>query len=1108
MLFKNQLYKIVFPLLQLIVFVSCNNNSNPNTLFQLKSVDETGIHFKNTITENDSINFVKNFYVYNGAGVATADFNNDGLMDIYFTANIESGALYVNRGGLKFNDVTEEANCKTIGWCTGVSAVDINNDGLMDIYISRAGNSNPLLRENLLFINKGINKNGIPRFEELAKQYGINDNGYTTQAAFLDYDKDGDLDLFLLNHSLEKHNPNEITPFKKDGTGLSVSVLYRNDSSLFTNVSKDAGILFDGMGLGVAVNDFNMDGWPDIYISNDFLAHDFLYVNNSNGTFTEKGEEYFKHYSQFSMGTDAADINNDGWPDIVTVDMLPFENYRRQMMPGPMNYNQYNMALSAGYQPQFMRNTLQVSNGMNADGKVTYSEVGQFSGIDATDWSWAPLFADFDNDGLKDLFISNGYKRFVINMDFIVYHIGKDGKPEKDWNEASKIDKSLDMPGIDVHNFIYRNKDGLQFEDKSMDWGFNKTSFSNGAAYADFDNDGDLDLITSNVDAPAFLYENKANQKLKNNFLAVALNGPAGNKNGEGAKLWLYSNGAMQYQFQSTVKGYQSTVDNRLHFGLHKNTVADSLIIEWPDGKVQKLLNVKTNQLIKLNYAEASVNNRLIPYTSLPVNTLYKDISATAGINFRDTQSVFHDFNIQYLLPHKLSEQGPKLATADVNGDKLEDVFIGGGAGVPGEIFIQQKSGVFIKSSIISKEKKYEDVDAVFFDADKDGDADLYVVSGSNETRDADLYQDRLYTNDGKGKFTLGKEALPNTVYSGGCVAVADYDKDGDLDIFRGARLVAAQYPLSPNSSLFENVNGKFTDVTANKAPQLEDLGMITGAVWTDFNNDNQTDLVVVGEFMPPTFFENKNGKLTNITASTGTANATGWWNCIKAADIDGDGDIDFIAGNLGLNSRLKAGEKEPITIYANDYNNDNFVDPVMTYYIQGEEHLLPLRDQFIEQIRSAYKIFPYYNNYAQAKVSTVLKQKDLQGALILKATTFASCIIENLGNGKFKCKALPAAAQLAPVTAILVDDVNNDKYPDMILVGNDYSSDVVTGRYDAFTGAVLLNDRKGNFKFMPHWQTGFFVDGDVKSISLINTVKGKTILVSERNKGIKIFIY
>lgn len=1097
-------YKI-FYLLLLTAMIACNNRQNADTLFRLKDSSETGIRFENTIRENDSINFVKNFYVYNGAGVATADFNNDGLMDIYFTANVESGALYLNKGSLKFTDVTKEAGCTTSGWCTGVSVVDINNDSFNDIYISRAGSSSPALRENLLFVNKGVDKNGVPHFEEAAKQYGINDNGYTTQSVFFDYDKDGDLDLFLLNHSLEKHNPNEITPFKKDGSGLSVSSLYRNDGNHFVNVSKQACILCDGMGLGVAVNDYNMDGWPDIYVSNDFLAHDFLYVNNGNGTFTEKGEEYFKHYSQFSMGTDAADINNDGWPDIVTVDMLPYENYRRQMMPGPMNYNQYNMALKAGYQPQFMRNTLQLSNGVNAAGIVTYSEVGQMAGIDATDWSWAPLLADFDNDGLKDLFISNGYKRFVINMDFIVYHIGEDGRVDENWNEEKKIDKSLKMPGIDVHNFVYRNKDGQQFEDKSMDWGFDAKSYSNGSVYADLDNDGDLDLVVSNIDKPAFVYENRARQMGQGNYLDVLLVGPASNAAGVGAKAWLFSNGAMQYQYQNMVHGYQSASDKKIHFGLGVSAMADSLLIEWPDGKIQKISLPAANQTLVVNYADASVNKGYKPAYLQPVTaTLLKDANKETGIDYGDTDQEFADFNIQFLIPHKFSEPGPKLAAGDVNGDGLDDFYIGGSKIKEGSLFVQQADGGF-KSSPVKKQFICEDAGAVFFDADNDRDMDLYVVSGSNEFLDTKSYQDRLYINDGNGNFALGNGLLPLIGTSGSCVKAADFDGDGDMDIFRGGSIVPGSYPSAHPSMLLRNNNGKFENITATAAPFLENAGIITDAEWTDFNNDKKPDLVLAGEFMPVTFLQNKNGRLEKI-ASTGVENKAGWWNCIRAADIDNDGDMDFIAGNLGLNNYYHANEKEPLTLYAADYNSDGAIDPLMTYYLEGKEQFVAGRDQFIEQIRNAQNLFPDYKTYANTKVGQVLYPEKLKQSIVLKANCFANSIIENLGNNKFSIRQLPAWSQTAPVMDVLAEDFNGDGFADLLLVGNSYSTNVIAGRYDAFTGQVLLNDKKGNYSIMPSPQSGFFADGDGRSVVAVKTKKGKYYVVSQHEGALKIF--
>lgn len=1091
----------------LLLAASCGSNKE-HALFQLIPPSETGIDFTNTINENDSLNVIKDFYVYNGGGVAVADVNNDSLPDIFFTGNMASSELYINEGRMKFKKVTKDAGCTTTGWASGVCMVDINNDGLTDIYVCRAGAHAPSLRANLLFVNKGIDKNGMPHFQEEAARYGIADTGYTTQAVFFDYDKDNDLDLFLLNHSLINRNPNLITPFKNDGTGPATDELYRNDDGKFVNISHEAGILCDGMGLGVAINDFNMDGWPDIYVSNDFVSHDFLYINNHNGTFSEKGAEYFKHYSQFSMGTDAADINNDGLTDLAVVDMLPYEYERRQTMPGPMTYDQYNLLIKSGYQPQYMRNTLQVNNGINSEGKYTFSETGQYSGIAATDWSWSPLFADFDNDGLKDLFISNGYKRFVTNMDFVVYNIGSDGtvlKPPV--TEAAKISSAATMPGIDVHNFIFQNKGALQFADKSNDWGFDKNSYSNGAAYTDLDNDGDLDIVVNNIDAPAFVYENKSEKNAGNHFLNIALQGPDGNANGIGAKIWLYKNDTMQYQYQSMVRGYQSYADSRIHFGLGNSNTADSLIVLWPDGKFQKLVNIPTNQFLKINYADAKDSGYISPNTSIPSNTLLQDITKNTGIDYINNDKPFPDFNFQYLLPHKLSEQGPKLAAGDVNSDGLDDFFAGGSTGQNGQIFIQNKNGTFTKGAAVVKDPSMEDVSAVFFDADNDKDEDLYVVSGSNEFPNPSAYQDRLYINNGKGEFVLNKDALPQTRYSGSCIAAADFDGDGDIDLFRGGRLVPLRYPLPASSFLLENNGGKFIDVTKTKAPEFEKTGMVTSAAWADFNNDKKMDIVVAGEFMAPQFFKNENGKFVNITASTGLASAAGWWNCIKAVDTDEDGDMDFIAGNLGLNGRYKVSEKEPLTMYAEDFNHDGTIDPVMTYYLQGEEHFVAMRDQFIEQMRGAYSMFPTYKKFAAAKVHDVFSPEAFKNALTLKTTTFESCIFENNGNGKFIFKPLPAEAQLAPIMDILAEDINNDKHPDLILIGNDYGTEVIAGRYDAFIGALLINDGKGNFKSLPQQQSGFFADGDARSIVSINTAGGKIFIVSNHNGNIQVFI-
>src|SRR5258706_1652213 len=858
-------FSIVFSFLAgcSLFFLSGCRNEKDKSVFTLLDNSTTGIHFNNISVENEQINILTYEYMYNGGGVAVGDINNDGLKDIYFTSNNQENKLYLNQGNMKFEDITAKAGvgCKE-GWKTGVTIVDINGDGFLDIYVCKSADGNPERRRNILLIN-----NGDLTFTDKAKEYELDDFGYSTQATFFDYDNDGDLDMFLINHSLiEVSNTIGISPMLRNARDPNFSnKLFRNDNGVFKDVSEEAGIT-GGManyGLGVVATDINNDGWQDIYVTNDYAENDHIYINNKRGGFVDSVHEILDHMSNFSMGLDIADFNNDGLPDICTLDMLPEDNKRQKLLYGPNEYDKFNMFVKSGLHYQYMRNMLQLNNGNG-----TYSEIGQLAAVSNTDWSWAPLIADCDNDGNPDLFVSNGYKRDFTNMDFLKYkaNIQMKGRGQ---NNSPKIPMSeiiKNMPSNQFHNYFFRNNGNLTFQDVSMDWGFGKPVLNNVAAYADLDNDGDLDLITNNIDQEAFVYKNNSNEQFKNNYLTLRLKGEAKNRFGIGSKLKIYFDGKIAFKEANPTRGFQSSVDFDLEIGLGKSTVADSIQIIWPSGETQPIKSVKSNQLLVLEEKNAVNNYNYNQY--VPAKYFVQDTKQ--AITFRHKEDEFIDFGVQSFLPGLLSTQGPHMAKADVNGDGLEDIFIGGASGQAGALFVQDKKGEFRNTAqpAFLKDSLPEDIDAVFFDADEDGDNDLFVVSGGNAFKESSPeLQCRLYLNDSKGHFTLKLNAVPQVFVNASCVKPADIDGDGDIDVFVGGRVIPGKYPETPNSYLLLNDGkGNFTDKTASLAPGLQNAGMVTDAIWVDLNNDKQKDLIVVGEWMPIKVFINEKGKLTDKT--------------------------------------------------------------------------------------------------------------------------------------------------------------------------------------------------------------------------------------------------
>ena len=1097
----------------MILLLSSCSHSHQNTLFTSLSASESGIRFSNDIHENDSTHSFINEFGYMGGGVGIGDFNNDGLKDIFFSGNQVSCRLYINLGNNHFEDITEKAGLTTNDWATGVSIADVNHDGYDDIYVCVFGKDLLHRAKNLLFINQHN-----LTFREAATEYGLADTSYSTQAVFFDYDRDGDLDMYLSNYLLSSHNAN--TLFRRDSSGHSQANdrLYRNEgySSLlghdvYVDVSMQAGIKEDGYGLGVVTSDFNNDGWPDIYVANDFVSNDELWLNNKRGGFYNAIAQSLRHQSYSSMGADAADLNNDGLMDIVTLDMAPEYNARKKQVFFFMNYERYQSERAMGYEPEFPRNMLQLNSGTK-DSIPLFSETGQLAGISETDWSWSVLLADFDNDGWKDMHITNGIGRDFINGDFLEFSNNQmAGAGNQDQQRKAIRDKLATLKPVKLGNYLYLNNRDYTFGDKSGPAGVDEPSLSNGAVYVDLDNDGDLDMVTNNINQAASVWINNSRPgAAANHFIKIILKGDSLNTRGFGAKIKLFANGLQQVQEQNPVRGYFSSVDPDLVFGLGKSSRVDSIIVIWPDQKAQVLKNLPVDTALIVDRARAGTFS---PPATQPGSPLLTSIAGSAGIEYMHHENIFNDFGIQRLLPQKYSQMGPYLAAADIDGNGTIDFFAGNGFNFSGQLIQQHTDGRFSIRKLTDSLKTEEDVDCVFFDADKDGDQDLLVTGGDIQYRDNPAsYRPRLYLNDGKGDFQLASNAVPEGVATiAGCVRICDYDNDGDDDVFIGGR-VSAVYPVSPNSYILQNNHGIFTDVTSNVCPALQKAGMISSAVWTDFDNDKQTDLVIAGEWMPLRFFKNTKGRLQEITSATSLTEMNGMWRSLIAVDIDNDGDMDLVAGNLGLNCIYKTGASTPMQLYATDIDGNGTIDPILFYYIRdkdGVRRSYPAigRSQFAEQVPAIKKRFLRYQDYAQASFEDVFKGKPKESMLSFTCNETRTCWLENQGKGKYIKHALPMEAQFAPVNAIVAEDMDGDGYKDLLLAGNEYQSDVMIGRYDASYGAVLKGSRKKVFDFVPARESGFIVEGDVKSMLLIPAATGgKLLVVAANNDSLQVF--
>jgi hypothetical protein len=1055
--------------------------------------------------------------MYNGAGVAIGDVNNDGLPDIFFTANQQPCKLYLNKGNLQFTDITAAAGVagKDV-WKTGVSMADVNGDGLLDIYVCYSGNGDAALRGNQLFINKGL-KNGVPYFEDEARAYGLDATGTnSTQAVFFDYDHDGDLDMFLLDHATTYYAPFFNTyKLRHLRHPYFSNYLFRNDlispstgggkgKAHFTDVSVEAHIPGGGnvFGLGVVASDINNDGWPDLYMTNDYEEQDFLLLNNHDGTFTEATKQAVKHISKNGMGCDVADYNNDGLMDIFTADMLPEDNKRQKLLRGPDEYDKYNLLVDSGYFHQNMRNMLQLNRGIDSNGVPQFSEIGQLAGVSNTDWSWSTLFADLDGDGNKDLFITNGFWRDYTNMDFQAFDVAT--YRQEHGQNAPLADLIAQMPQTKISKYCFRNKGDCCFENVTSAWGLSALNVSQGAAYADLDNDGDLDLVVNITGGKATIYRN--NNPDHAHYLTIKLKGTKGNTYATGSKVTIQTNsGKRQCLEQQPVRGYLSCMDPVLHFGLGNDSLVTSLTIQWPSGEYSQLKNIKANTTITIDESKAPAFRPGNEATAS--KPLFTDCSVHSGIDFIQKENLYVDYKREFLLPWELSKQGPKMSKADVNNDGLEDIFIGAPSGQPSCLYLQTKDGRFKKSPSQpwQKDSLYEAVQSVFFDMDGDGDKDLYIVSGGNENT-GNLLQDRIYINDGKGNFTAVNDALPSMTTSKSCAAVADFDGDGRPDIFVGGRAIAGKYGIAPQSYLLKNISSggkiKFADVTAQVAPALQYTGMVTSAVWTYTAKNKLPDLLIAGEWMPVKFFTNIKGNLQDQSTGHGLSGSNGLWTCIIPGDLDNDGDEDFLLGNLAPNTQFKASAEHPMTLCVNDFFSTGASKPILCYYIQDKSYPYASRDELAEVMPQIKKQFIRYHDYAVAQFDNLFSAEQQKGMQMLQVNHLKNAWLENTGNGKYVLHELPVTAQFTAIQGAVIKDFDGDGKNEVLCAGNFYPFRVQLGREDAGKGLLLKWNKQQGFIAKGYETTGVWLDGDVRDMLSVNS---GSIIISKNSGPVQV---
>ncbi len=1096
------LHPIPKPLIALALLaltISCGKSVDGldnGKLFTTVPEDITGVHFQNKILESEQLHYYKYLYIYIGGGVAAADFNNDGLEDLFFTSNIYPNKLYLNKGDFKFEDITEKAGItKRTGFDAGVAVADVNNDGYLDIYVNRAGwYTGDERLANMLYIN-----NGDLTFTEQAAKYGLNDTGRSISSTFFDYDRDGDLDLFITNAPADFNLSGALLDLdkiqeqkQKIEASRSSDKLYRNNGKgFFEDVSEQAGILADvGFGLHAQVGDLNNDGWLDVYVSNDFIMPDFAYINNGDGTFTDKKETLFKHISYYSMGGDYADVNNDGLSDLMVADMSPEDYKRSKTTMSMMSIDRFNAMTQNGYHHQYMHNVLQLNNGKN----IAFSEIANLSGISKTDWSWATLFADFDLDGYNDIYVTNGVYRDVVDRDANTLINDYIKENRNNLKEADFLGFTQKLPQQKLVNYLYRNEGDLTFTNKTQEWSNLKETFSNGAVYVDLDNDGDLDIVTSNLDENATILKNNSIEQKKGNYLQVRFKGPENNRFGVGTKVILHtSNGSVLTRQLINGRGYLSSMSNKLHFGLPNQEKIDKLEVIWPDDKKEIIQNISVNQVLELDYANAAVK-------TVGNQESVKTLFAQQAFDFGHEEKIFNDFDVQLLLPHKLSQQGPAVAKADLNGDGVEDLYLGGAHGFSPDLLVSI-NGAYQKITVpdFEKDKLHEDVDAIFFDADNDGDLDLYVVSGSYEfNEDSPLLQDRLYINKGNLKFERSKSSLPDLRVSGSVVIAGDYDADGDLDLFIGGRVIPGQYPYSPKSTLLMNNGGTFQDVTQSIAEELSQVGMVTTAQWADMEGDGDIDLVVAGEWMGIEVFTNTDGKFIKDPKYESLASQTGWWNKIMVTDMDADGDMDIIAGNLGLNYKFHASKEKPFHVYTNDFDENGTADIMLAKNYEGK--LVPVRGKNCTSQQMPYlkERVKTYEEYASRDLKGIVGD-GFETANHLQAVEFRSGYFVN-GQEAFEFVPFTTRAQMSPINGIIYDDFDGDGIKDLVLAGNNYMAEVETTRADAGIGSLLKGTETGAFQYVENRLTGFYANKDARDLLLVEGNGSKSILVANNN--------
>ncbi len=1076
-------------------------------LFTLLPSGYTGVRFENRLTDTRELNVFTYRNYYNGGGTAIGDLTGDGLPEIVLTSNLGGIRLYLNEGKFRFRDVTQHADLHSRGWTTGVTLADVNGDGRLDMYVCHAGLGDGRLRANELYINQGLNADGIPTFVEQAAAYGVADSGYSTQAVFFDYDRDGDLDLFVINNSPRPVASMPLKNTRSDRDPLGGAKLYRNDGGHFVDVSAAAGIFGSeiGLGLGVVVSDVNRDGWPDIYVANDFFERDYLYINQGDGTFAERLEQELPYISLSSMGLDIGDVNNDGWPDIYVADMLPDDEHRLKTTSSFESWDRLQTDVRNGFYYQFTRNMLHLNNGNG-----TFSDIGQMAGVARTDWSWSVLLADLDLDGHKDIYVTTGLAKDVTSQDYIAFLASRETMVQATSGGRVDFRRLVDaMSSTKLPNFAFHNRGDLTFSNESAAWGLDTLSFSSGAAYGDLDGDGALDLVVNNVNQEAFVYRNNARTLTQNHYLQIRLEGTGANRFAIGAKVTLWSGMQQFFQELDPTRGFQSSVDYLLTFGVGQRDTLDSVKVEWPDreGRVTVLTHVATNQRVTLRQSESRAPG---PEPRTQGTPLLTDVSDSIQLPYLHRENEFADFDREPLIPKLLSTEGPMLAVADVNDDGLDDMFIGGAKGQAGKLLIQQPGGRFVSTNerVFDADAGSEDIGAVFFDADGDGHPDLYVVSGGSEfSQMAPALQDRLYLNDGRGNFRKAVGSLPDEDVSGSRVVAADYDGDGDVDLFVGGRVVPWHYGVDPRSLLLRNDgHGHFTDVTQRLAPELERVGMVTDAVWRDVDRDGRPDLIVVGEWMPITVFHNAGGGKLVRLKTPGLEKSEGWWNRIVAGDFTGHGRVDFIVGNLGLNTRLHASEAEPLTMYVKDFDGSGVSKQILSVYNHGTSYPIAMRDELIRALPYLKARFPRYADYAGRTVTDIFSPAELAGATFKQAHTLGTALARNNGDGSFTLVPLPLEAQLAPVYGILAQDVDGDGKPDLLLAGNFDGVQPEIGRMSASYGLVLRGDGVGRFTPVPAVQSGFSVPGQARDIQRVRTRRGDLYVVARNNDRALVF--